>query len=473
MADVSALVGQVRRYVETEMAALGGSPCVLAVSGGADSAAMVALLCDAGALDASRATVAHYDHRLRGSEAAERDREAVEALCERYGLRLACGAWAAPRRGEREAREARYAFLGEVACRQRAAAIVTGHTSDDQVETVLMHALRGAGLNGIGAMAPVARAPAGQGLTVMRPLLGVSRAETRAYCAARAIGFVDDATNEDRARLRNRVRLELLPDLERTQPEVRRTILRLAESARRSAAWLERVASTAIVSSAPDEVRLSRAGIVGLPATATPYAYRIAIARLLGDAREFDRRHYATMARIAQARTGALFELPRGVVAVVDAREVVLMLARAMDAAINAGVEHALPFDGSLGAWRVSVRQAGHRELEPALRGGRREVIALPPGAVMRGRRPGDRMRLRGMRGRKKLQDEYVDRKVPRRARDAAPVIASGSDVWWTPFGVGAESGAAGRWVVCWRRERSREGRRDDVDSLDLSCWLG
>jgi tRNA(Ile)-lysidine synthetase-like protein len=80
----------------------------------------------------------------------------------------------------------------------------------------------------------------------------------------------------------------------------------------------------------------------------------------------------------------------------------------------------------------------------PGASAGEGETLGLPEGAVLRGRRPGDVVRPAGMAGRKKLQDYYVDRKVPRRERDAAPVIALGGEVFWTPFGP-AQAGASGR----------------------------
>ena len=100
---------------------------------------------------------AHFDHGLRGEEAAAGDRAAVEALCARYGIELEVGAWDAPARGEAAAREARYAFLRDVAATRGIDVIATGHTADDQAETVVLHAARGAGLHGLRGMAAESR----------------------------------------------------------------------------------------------------------------------------------------------------------------------------------------------------------------------------------------------------------------------------------------------------------------------------
>jgi len=440
--DADALVLRVGAAARLETAELLPGRLALAVSGGADSCAMAALICEAG-LAVRGSVAAHFDHRLRGEEAAARDLAAVAALCARYGLELEAGAWARPRRGEAAAREARYAFLRGAAQRHGAAAIATGHTSDDQVETVLLHALRGAGLSGLRGMRPVDALPGG-GTALLRPLLGVTRAETRGFCAARGIAFEDDETNGDLSLLRNRVRLELLPRLESMAPDARGAILRLADEARAGVAALEEIASKALLDDAAGaaEVRLWREGLRGLPEAARPYAYRLALRRLLGDAQDFDRRHYALMARAAAATTGSAYELPRGVVLTVDAEELVLSRGQPGAPAIAPSWEAAVPYAGTAGAWEIAVTPAQDAAAE---------AIALPAGAVVRGRRAGDRIAPAGMAGHKKLQDYYVDRKVPRRERDAAPLLACGGDVLWTPFGA-ARAVEGARYAVSARR---------------------
>jgi tRNA(Ile)-lysidine synthase len=449
MIDAAGLEKRVRAFAVAATPSLAGRRALLAVSGGGDSIAMAALLVESGLIDPSASAVAHFDHRLRGDDAATRDRHAVEALCARYGVALETSAWQAPMPGEAAARQARYSFLVAVAQERALPAVATGHTSDDQVETVLMHAMRGAGLHGLRGMLAEAMGSwkleaggAAQAL-IARPLLCLSRDETRAYCAARGLGYEDDASNEDPRFLRNRVRLELLPRMEAMMPDARAALLRMAAEASEAVAALDAIAAAALLPESdalPDgSVRLSRTALGALPAEVVPYAWRLALVRLLGDAREFDRRHYAILAGALDAHAGATFELPRGVVMTADAGELILSVGRLPCAAIDAGVELPLPFDGALGAWRIAVLSQPETT---------ETAIELPRGCVMRGRRPGDRIQPRGMRGHKKLQDYYVDRKVPRRDRDAAPVIACGRDVWWTPFGAGAGMGTGERYSI-------------------------
>lgn len=440
MIDPSELEERVRSFAASRTRALGAGRVVLAASGGADSTAMVGLLCSAGLVAPGAAVVAHFDHRLRGEGDARRDLAAVEELCARFGLQLETGAWDAPVRGEAAARDARYRFLGEVAERAPAAAVVTGHTLDDQVETVMLNTLRGAGPYGLAGMAADAAWPlGGGGPRVLRPLLDVERAETRAYCAARGLRYVDDPSNDDPSFQRNRIRRELMSQLDET-PDARRIVVAMADRTREGIETLERATSHALLPDVEGAVRLSRDALREMTPDLAPYAYRQALRQLVGDAREFGRRHYELMAHAAEGRTGSMLRLPRGVVLTVDPDAVLLSLGELPVAAIGAEVEHELPFSGQLGAWRIEIVEAAD--------GDDAATIVAPAGTVVRGRRPGDRIQPRGMAGHKKLQDYYVDRKVPHRDRDAAPVVAIGGDVLWTPFGAAAELPSGRRWRV-------------------------
>ncbi len=419
MFDAEAVRAKIAAFASARVPSLAAGRALLAVSGGADSIATAAMLCESGVIDARRSTVAHFDHRLRGEEAAAGDLSAVTTLCERYGLALIEGAWAAPRSGEAAARDARYAFLRETAARAGRDIIVTGHTADDQAETVLMHAMRGAGLHGLRGMAPETVVT---GVIIARPALCLTRADTHAYCEATDLAFVDDATNNDRTFTRNRVRLDVLPQHPDARDLARTSLLRIADHARRTAALLDAEAAPAIIHVGSSAVRLSRATLRQLGPAIAAHAFRAAIVQLVGNVRDIDRRHYAVLASAIEARTGNAFELPRGIIVTVDSRDLLLTVGAPMAPVIDAAFAAPLPFAGTIGGWHIDVSRSAPGG--PQLR--------FPPTAVVRGRRPGDRMHLRG--GTKKLQDLLIDLKVPRRDRDGVPVVASGSDVLWTPL---------------------------------------
>lgn len=441
--DPVELESRVRAWAAARIPAISEARVVLAVSGGADSAAMVALLCEGDVINRRRAVLAHFDHRLRDAASSARDAGVVTALAARYEIDLVVDDWRDPQGGEAAAREARYAFLARAAQAHDAAAVITGHTAGDQAETVLMHAMRGAGLHGLAGMAADGAWPVGRSVVrLWRPLLAVQRDETRAYCAARALPYADDPTNSDRAFLRNRVRLDLLPRIEHATPGARDALLRIAEDARLAADALDAVASAAVPSDLVDDdaIALSRPALAALPRDVLPHAFRLALVRLLGDARDIERRHYALLAHALSAATGSTFELPRRVVVTVDASEILLSVGPPRVSGIAPDFERSLPFAGTVGAWDLAI--------EPDVRADGRAAIALPAGAVVRGRRPGDRLRPRGLGGTKKLHDYYIDRKLPRRLRDATPVIAHGSDVLWTPLGLCEPAGAGERYAV-------------------------
>ena len=220
-----------------ERARLFGSrrPIVVAVSGGADSLCLLDATITLLAGAKQRIVVGHVDHCLRPESTA--DAEYVRSVSDGYGVRCEVFRVDVPalaqanRLGiEAAARLGRYSSLRELAAQTGAAAVVTGHTRDDSVETVLLHLMRGAGrrgLAGIGAdewlhpwILGEQCSASSPGLRVVRPLLDVGRADTVAYCEAQRIRWLTDQTNTDPAFLRNRVRGHLLPVLRTYNPAI-------------------------------------------------------------------------------------------------------------------------------------------------------------------------------------------------------------------------------------------------------------
>jgi tRNA(Ile)-lysidine synthase len=212
---------------------------VVAVSGGPDS---VALLLALVRLGRSPLVVAHLNHQLRGAE-SDADEAFVRELHAQLSpqvagsIHLCCArqdmASEAATRGENlesTAREARYRWLTDVAREHRLTVVATGHTADDQAETVLHRLLRGAGLQGLRGIAECR--PLADGITLVRPMLDVTRADVMAYLDGEGMTARQDSSNADLAFTRNRLRHELLPYLERHfNPGVRAVLNRLAHEA--------------------------------------------------------------------------------------------------------------------------------------------------------------------------------------------------------------------------------------------------
>ena len=245
--------GAFERRVARALAATASdaAPLLVACSGGPDSsAALVAVVRARQAAAGGEVLAATFDHGLRPPAETQADRSAVEALATALGVRCLAGAPDAPlAASEDAARQARYRWLGAAAIEAGAAACVTGHTLDDQAETVLLRLTRGAGLAGAGGMAPDAPWPVplerpGDAPRLLRPLIDVRRAEVIGYLDALGLAETGlaprrDPGNETLVFDRNRVRRRVLPELRRLNPRAAEALAGFAHRARRDDEALE------------------------------------------------------------------------------------------------------------------------------------------------------------------------------------------------------------------------------------------
>ena len=251
-----------RRALARHRERLNNGVLLLAVSGGADSMAMLLACAEIGAWTRRRMAAAHFSHGLRPS-ADRRERASVRRAAESLGVPFTSGAAQSPS-NEAGAREARYRFLAAAAAEQGAVAILTAHTQDDQAETVLLRLARGSGLRGAGAIRECSeRSVDGQTLTLLRPLLHVARADTEAVCAEAGIRPARDATNRSLRYARNRVRLRVLRELTELNPHVRTALAGFAERAADDDALLDQLAAGAV-----SEVEERSASAVSWPKSA-------------------------------------------------------------------------------------------------------------------------------------------------------------------------------------------------------------
>ena len=238
------------RHVEARLNSIApdGGSLVVACSGGPDSIA--ALVATTRVTSAGRIVAAHFDHRWRPSEETRADAAFVETLAAKLGATFVLGRADEPLAGdEASARDARYRWLGTTLAEAGATVAVTGHTRDDQAETVLLNLVRGGGLRAASGMASVARWPIDDprwaAFSLTRPLLHVSRAEIEAYLEALGVEARVDPTNELATYARNRVRREVLPALEAVNRAASAHLAAFAERARADDEALDAWASQA------------------------------------------------------------------------------------------------------------------------------------------------------------------------------------------------------------------------------------
>ncbi len=415
-----------------------GQRVIVAASGGADSTALLHVLAELG----YRVEAAYFDHRTRGGESA-RDalfvRDTAAALGIPFhtdGADVDGDARSAGRSFEDQARHARYAFLRRVAGETGCGVAAVAHHLDDQAETVLLHLLRGTAGRGLAGMAPFRTE---DGMRIVRPLLGCTRAELRAWLRGRGISWREDATNADpHHALRNRVRHELLPALSRGyNPAISRGLARLAHAQRLDNELLDRLLEQ-------ECVRLNIGPV-------TPEQIPVSVLLSMHPAlrrrwwlKEIERigarPHWAHIDAadtfFAQAGVGERLDMGGGVLLYKGRDSVTFTTSRTDTARTDAAL--AVPGETTvLGrVFSVSLRPAS--DLPPGGARARcapsRQVFdaARVCGALrVRTRQPGDRFRPLGMHGSRKLQDYFVDRGVPEPLRNAVPLVVADDGILW------------------------------------------
>jgi len=423
-----------------------GARIAAAVSGGSDSVALVHILAElAPRAGFTLAGLAHLNHGLRGAAADEDERFCCE-LANRLSLPIEVGK-ADVRQLAREARssievaarEARYGFFERSGAQLGADRMALGHTRDDQAETYLLRLLRGAGPGGLAGMRPRG------GLTI-RPLLDVTRRELRAFLAEIGVSFREDETNRDLGIPRNRVRHELIPYLTRNfSPAIVDVAARNAAIARADAEWLDRAAAEA----ADNVVRLMGPVIeLDVPALkALPAALAMRVARRALETAGVREVGFEDVERLLELRTHSAgrFDLSGCRVTLEPGR---LRLTPRMASRHGPAGSAEIQFDYRLVVpGEVEVPEAGlvvsaqppaeDPVAASAPLSSRGPWVAVDAARLsfplaVRNWRAGDRLQPLGLNGHKKLQDFFVDRKVPRADRWRVPlVVDAGARIVW------------------------------------------
>ena len=425
-----------------------GDHVLIAVSGGADSVALAYALHFLKKRYRISITLAHLNHRIRG-RAADQDAHFVKELAWRLGLRCVQGQTDVPRlareRGislEMAARESRYDFLERTAREVGANCVATAHTADDQVETVLLKLTRGAGPQGISGIPYYTER---RGVRIIRPCRDVTHTEAVRFLRRHGLIWREDKSNLDMTFLRNRVRHQVLPLLEsKLNPQVRRAILRVAELLREENEWLDSIArglwNECVESAKRNELNVEK--LNRLPLAARRRVLRLWLVAGGVDADQLGFETIENIERLLVAPRGTRAVPISGALRVVRRYKSLTLeknTAAACDvfsAKIAVPGETVLPDRGLriVTKWATGIlRERGGRAGDlPAAASLGAEAMRHSP-ILVRSWKAGDRIRPFGMSGSCKLQDLFVDQKVPRDSRDRIPVFECRGEIVWIP----------------------------------------
>ena len=433
-------------------AGLTGSNITVAISGGPDSTAMLLALNRTRAETGVSIKGAHLEHGIRGEE-SKSDAEHVKHLCKSINVECFFGAVDVPSLSkamglslEDAARRARNRFFLEACADQNSEAVALGHTANDQSETILMHLIRGSGLDGLTGMKllsdrVIEKDPT---LRVFRPLLEIARTDIEAYCAAVDETPRIDSTNLSDEYTRNAVRHNLLPALENFNPRIADALNRLAISARRDLEFIEEASYGAWVAAADVEqgiVTIDLDKLTDLPESLSYRLIRKAIGIIKGNLNDITLDHIESVINLSKGPSGNNINLPDGMTATKGYNELVISKTEYNTIPLpilDNDYKISIPGELSIPGWKITTARKEAPEEYPeraeTLGGtawlnltGKQPVKFL----IVRNRRPGDRFHPKGLAGRKKLQDFMVDAHIPRLWRDRIPVVESTSGIAW------------------------------------------
>ncbi len=456
---------RVLRYVRRHHVLNPGDHTLVAVSGGQDSTALLLILARLAEKLDIELVVAHFDHMLRSQEETHGDEAAVRDLVDGLGLPYVTGAAdvRARARGKGEsieeaARHLRFQFLARQARHLKAGVVVLGHTLDDRAETVLMHLLRGTGLDGIVGLRPRSSWPFGRGPALARPLLSITHADTLRYCREARVSPRQDPTNLVLDATRNRVRHDLLPALRRFNPRLDDALCRLGEAAAGAVDYLDAAADSewrALALLGDEGVTFPRRAFGSLAPALRARLLRRALRHLAGPGAELEAAHIAAVEEALAKGRGSV-SLRHSLTVSLGMRTVRIAAADRRPARPIAETILAVPGRTDLPGWIARAEIVMPPPLEPRPRTRFEAWLdgdALGSAVVVRSRRRGDRLRPLGLGGEKKVQDLLVDAKVPREERDAVPVVCA-------PWGIA--------WVVGLRLDERAALRRGSRKALRL-----
>jgi len=468
------------------------SRLLVAVSGGPDSVCLLHILVRLMEELSINLHVAHLNHQLRGAE-SEADAQYVSNLARRLGIPATIEqrdvkGYQAQRHIslEEAAREVRYTFLAQVAKAIGASQVAVGHTRDDHIETILMHLVRGTGTRGLRGLQPRAEWQSPENsLTIIRPLLEVSREETTSYCHERQLTPKIDASNLSLSPLRNRIRHQLLPLLKSYNPQVTEALLRTASIAGDDLAFIDNEVLQLwdeIAQRRENTIILDKKRLLELPSALKRHLVRMSLEKLLGNVKDIEMRHIEEIMGVLTKPAGKRLSLPGGLTFSVEYNSYLIgkdPLALSPLPTIDGEFPLELPGKTTLPGWRVEATIIDPSVVKKKPEGANAplETTPLPftgesvkglhpfknysspspskergiegvrlidnlftayidldktgDKLLVRSRKPGDRFQPLGMSQPKKLNEFMIDAKIPHAWRQRIPLVCSPQHIIW------------------------------------------
>ena len=436
------LESEIRHLIHKEQLIVPGDRILVAVSGGPDSICLLHLLYGLRKALNFEIGIVHINHGLRGEE-SDGEEEFVKDLAKRLELPVFVHSEdvlaTAQRLGlsfELAARKVRFEYFETVMKRENYNKTALGHHRNDQVETIIHRLMRGAGLNGLAGMRLV------RDHKYIRPLLHIPRSSIINWLEEEKISYQLDSSNESPSYTRNSIRLQLIPQLERYNPDLINTIGTMSQSLDWDRSYLEEVATEIAkkeVQRKEGKVILSEAAFKQPRAISSRLIF-MALEKLKGSRSDLTMGQVLDVLDLAKGQTGRRIDL-KEVVAANHYGQVELSLKKTEELAKEGPTERTvditnLPLTVDFGRYQITFSSESQES-----HGSRIDASKLGSKLILRTRHPHDRIQMIGMNGHKKVQRIFIDRKIHRDLRDQLPIITDEKgDILYIHPGICAES---------------------------------
>jgi len=422
---------------------------LVAVSGGPDSVCLLQILANLQKELAIKLHMAHLNHQLRGTE-SQADAEYVDVLAHNLGIPATVESRDVNTYRvrhhlslEEAAREVRYSFLAEVAESTGAERVAIGHTVDDHLETILMHLIRGSGINGLRGLQPLSQWQfSDSSLTIIRPLLELNHEETTAYCRSHDLHPHIDTSNLSLEPLRNRIRHQLLPELQKYNSRISEALLRTAHIATDDLAFIyEEVARlfSEVAFRQNDSFIIDKKKFIVIPSALKRYLLRAAIEVLLGNLKDIEASHIEDVMDGLAKPAGKVIGLPCGLNFIIEYDKYVLVKdsgSLCPFPVLEKETQLKIPGRTNIPGWNIEAAVLSFTEAEKLYKK-EDDFVAFfdfditGDNLIVRHHQPGDRFQPLGMLQLKKLNKFMIDAKIPQSWRRRIPIVCSPENITW------------------------------------------